>query len=355
MRLRAASVQFEHRPGDKEANFAAITGLAGRAAADGAQLIICPEMCTVGYWHLTKRTPEELCALAETADGHTVGRLSALAGEFDAYLGAGFLEIDGDRLYNAYAVCSPSGDVFLHRKLHAFEHEAISSGDRYTVFPTPWGVRAGILICYDNNLIENVRATALLGASVLIAPHQTGGTASRSPYATKIIPRSQWERRRIDPAAVEAEFRGPNGREWLLRWLPSRAHDNGLFLIFSNGVGVDDDEIRPGGAMIIDPYGRILKEVWEPRDAVITADLDLDLVPLSQGRRWMAGRRPELYGVLAERTGLERDPRSTRFSPEPVASVRPVLDGVATAADAADQPPTHRRGDQEGRQQRPGR
>lgn len=346
MQLRAAAVQFEHRPDDKDANVATIADLAGRAAADGAQLIVCPELCTVGYWHLTKKSAADLYALAEPSDGVVVGRLAGLAREFDAYLGAGFLEIDGDRLYNSYAVCSPAGDVFVHRKLHAFEHEAISSGDRYTVFPTPWGVQAGILICYDNNLIENVRATALLGASVLVAPHQTGGTASRSPYATKIIPRSQWERRSSDPAAVEAEFRGPNGREWLLRWLPSRAHDNGLFLIFSNGVGVDDDEIRTGGAMIIDPYGRILTEVWEPRDAVVITDLDLDLVPRSQGRRWMAGRRPELYGVLAERTGLERDPRSTRFSAEPVTSVMAVHDGVPAAP--ADHPPVHRSGDHEG-------
>ncbi len=31
-----------------------------------------------------------------------------------------------------------------------------------------------------------------------------------------------------------------------MRWLPSRAHDNGVFYLFSNGVGLDDDEIRTG-------------------------------------------------------------------------------------------------------------
>jgi predicted amidohydrolase len=43
-----------------------------------------------------------------------------------------------------------------------------------------------------------------------------------------------------------------------MRWLPSRAHDNGMFLIFSNGIGPDDDEIRTGNAMILDPYGEII-------------------------------------------------------------------------------------------------
>ena len=42
-----------------------------------------------------------------------------------------------------------------------------------------------------------------------------------------------------------------------MRWLPARAHDNGIFLVFSNGVGVDDDEVRTGNAMVIDPYGRV--------------------------------------------------------------------------------------------------
>jgi predicted amidohydrolase len=211
----------------------------------------------------------------------------------------------------------PDGACPVHRKLHAFEHPLIHSGDRYTVFDTPWGVRAAILICWDNNLVENVRACALLGATVLIAPHQTGGTNSRSPHGMKLIPLGKWHRRYTDPAAIEAEFKGPNGREWLLRWLPARAHDNGLFLIFSNGVGQDDDEVRTGNAMILDPYGRIVAETWEAGDAMVVADLDLGLIDMSTGQRWLRGRRPELYGILAERRGDELDPRAARFSEQP--------------------------------------
>jgi len=130
----------------------------------------------------------------------------------------------------------------------------------------------------------------------------------------KLIPLGKWHRRYTDPAAIEAEFKGPNGREWLLRWLPARAHDNGLFLIFSNGVGQDDDEVRTGNAMILDPYGRIVAETWEAGDAMVVADLDLGLIDMSTGQRWLRGRRPELYGILAERRGDELDPRAARFS-----------------------------------------
>jgi predicted amidohydrolase len=316
--LRAASVQFEPRPDDKAYNLGVITEHTDRAAEAGVQVLAFPEMCNLGYWHLTRETPERLRSLAEPLDGPTVTAVSRLAQDRGLGIGVGFLESDGDRLYNSYAFCLPDGRVHRHRKLHAFEHEAISSGDGYTVFDTPWGAKIGILICWDNNLVENVRATALLGATVLIAPHQTGGTGSRSPHGTKIIPRELWDARHTDPATIEAEFRGPNGREWLLRWLPSRAHDNGLFLIFSNGVGRDDDEIRTGNSMILDPYGRILAETWVAADAMVVADLDLDLLPLATGRRWMKGRRPELYDVLTRRFGDERDPRTARFSTEPV-------------------------------------
>lgn len=102
-----------------------------------------------------------------------------------------------------------------------------------------------------------------------------------------------------------------------MRWLPSRAHDNGLFLLFSNGVGRDDDEIRTGNAMILDPYGRIVAETWAAEDRMVSAELDLTLIPLSTGRRWIYGRRPELYGLLTEPQGYERDARSARFSTQP--------------------------------------
>jgi predicted amidohydrolase len=210
----------------------------------------------------------------------------------------------------------PDGSLHTHRKLHAFEHPAISSGEGFTVFDTPWGVKVGILICWDNNLVENVRVTALLGADILLAPHQTGGTNSRSPHGMKPIPLELWEQRAERKAEITAAFKGPDGREWLMRWLPARAHDNGLFILFSNGVGADDDEVRTGNAMILDPYGRIVEETWAAGDAMVRAVLDLSLIPMSTGRRWISGRRPELYQILTERQGYERDAITVRFSEE---------------------------------------
>jgi predicted amidohydrolase len=128
-----------------------------------------------------------------------------------------------------------------------------------------------------------------------------------------VIHRSLWSNRKENPQAIEAEFKGPKGRQWLMTWLPARAHDNGLFLIFSNGVGVDGDEIRTGNAMILDPYGRIISETWKADDDMVIADLNASLREKCTGVRWIKTRRPQLYQPLTIPTGLEEDIRSVRF------------------------------------------
>lgn len=313
--MRAAAVQLNHLPGDKEANLEKIEAFVTGAAAEGVELLVFPEMCISGYWHVRHLSHQEVAALAEPVpDGPSTRRLVELARAHGLTVGAGLVEAGDDgELYNTYVVALPDGRTVRHRKLHCFISEHMRSGNEFTVFELPSGVRAGILICYDNNLGENVRITALRGAKVLLAPHQTGGCHSTNPHIMGRVDRDLWDQRENDPGAIEAELRGPKGREWLLRWLPTRAHDNGVFVVFANGVGPDDDEVRTGNSMIIDPYGRILTETWKAAEAMVVADLDLSLLEHSTGRRWIRTRRPELYGELAESTGQEVDTRTLRF------------------------------------------
>jgi predicted amidohydrolase len=315
MTFKVSSVQFQHKASDKAYNLARIAHFTSEAALERSQFVAFPEMCITGYWHVPKMDRDGLYALAEPLSGPSISYVAALARDKGIAIGAGFLELAQDQsLYNSYAVCMPDGHIHCHRKLHAWEHRLISSGNSYTVFDTPWGVRAGILICWDNNLIENARANALMGAEMLIAPHQAGGGYSVSPHGMKRIPVEKWTRRHEDPEEIEAEIRGPNGREWFMRWLPSRAHDNGMFLIFSNGVGQDEDEVRTGNAMILDPYGRILVETWQAADAMVTSEIDPSLLDKCTGQRWIRGRRPELYGCLTEPNPQGLSPMDARFS-----------------------------------------
>lgn len=313
--LRVASVQMESAPGDKEANFKILEEWVGKAAAQGVQLVVFPECCISGYWFIRNLTPARLASLSEPIpDGPSTRRLLALARSHQISIGAGWVETGEEgRFHNSYVVALPDGTFHRHRKIHAFEHPLVQGGSDLTVFDLPDGTRAGLLICYDCNIVENVRMTALRGAEVLIAPHQTGAVRSRNPHLMGLIERSVWDSRHSDPAAIEREFRGDKGRGWLLRWLPSRAHDNGMFLIFSNGVGVDDDEIRTGNAMILDPYGRILTETCKAGDEMVIADLDKSLLGEATGRLWIKARRPELYEPLTRPTGLECDTRTLKF------------------------------------------
>ncbi|MEX0937971.1 MAG: nitrilase family protein [Pirellulales bacterium] len=313
--IRVAAVQFQHAPGEKSTNLRTMLDFVRQAAEQSVELIAFPECCISGYWHLRQLSREGLLNLAEPVPDGTASRtLRQWAAEFGMTIGAGLVELaDDGQLYNTYVVAMPDGAWVRHRKLHTFVSEHMSSGDEYTVFDTPHGCRVGVLTCYDNNLVENARATALAGAEILLAPHQTGGCASGSPQAMGLIDVSLWENRHADPETIEAEFRGDKGRGWLMRWLPARAHDNGMFLVFANGVGRDDNEVRTGNAMILDCYGRILTETWQARDAMVVADLDASLRERSTGVRWMRARRPELYTPLTVRTGDEKSAREARF------------------------------------------
>ena len=313
--IRVASVQFEHKSGDKQANMSAIRSFVEKAASENIEMIVFPECCITGYWFLRKLSRDELERLAEPVfDGPSSQEIISLAKTYNMTVGAGLVECAGDgKLYNTYVVAMPDGNCHRHRKLHCFISQHMSSGSELTVFDTPHECRVGVLTCYDNNQVENVRITALKGSEILLAPHQTGGCKTPSPYAMGLIDRALWDNRHKNPQAVEQELRGDKGRGWLMRWLPSRAHDNGMFLIFSNGVGVDDDEIRTGNAMILDPYGRILAETWKAGDDMVVADLDASLIEKSTGRRWIRTRRPELYSSLTVPTGMEQDIRSSRF------------------------------------------
>ena len=313
--IRVASVQFEHNPKSRQANLNKIESFVQEAARQGVVIIVFPECCICGYWHLRHLSREKLTALAEPVFGGPSSQaLISLSKKHRITIGAGLVEITEKQIiYNTYLVIMPNGDCQRHRKLHAFISEYMTSGSEYTVFGTPHGCRVGILTCYDNNIGENVRITALKGAEILLAPHQTGGCDVGNPHIMGGVDRSLWDNRRSNPEAIEAELRDPKGRGWLMRWLPTRAHDNGIFVIFSNGVGIDDDEIRTGNAMVIDPYGRILAETWKAEDKMVIADLDASLLGHSTGKQWIMVRRPELYEPLTVATGLEQNTRTVRF------------------------------------------
>jgi predicted amidohydrolase len=293
--LRIATAQFENRSGDKAFNLAAIEALAAKAAGSGAQVIAFHECSVTGYTFARRLSKEQLWDLAETIPGGaSIEALTGIARRHGIALLAGLFERGEDgELYKAHVCVDARGLIARHRKLHPFINPHIRPGNAYTVFEL-LGWKCGILICYDNNVIENVRATALLGAEIIFMPHVTMCTPSTRPGAGFVDP-ALWLSRDRDPTSLRAEFDGLKGRAWLLKWLPARAHDNGVFAVFSNPIGMDDDQLKNGCSMVIDPFGDVMAECRLLGNDIAIATCSHLKAALSGGHRYREARRPELY------------------------------------------------------------
>jgi predicted amidohydrolase len=294
-KLKVATAQFENKSGDKYYNLSVIESLTQKAAAEGAQVIAFHECSITGYTFAMHLTKEQMLDLAEIIPtGESILKLIEIAKNNDIVILAGLFEKDEhDNLFKAYVCVDKNGLIARHRKLHPFINPYLTPGNEYTVFDIH-GWKCGILICYDNNIIENVRATTLLGAQIIFMPHVTMCTPSTRPGAG-FVEQRLWENRENDPTSLRLEFDGMKGRAWLMKWLPSRAYDNGIYAVFSNPIGMDDDQLKNGCSMIIDPFGDILTECRTFEDSFATAVLTPEKLEQSGGYRYIQARRPDLY------------------------------------------------------------
>ena len=293
--IKIATAQFENKSGDKEYNLSVIDKLSRTAAADGADIVAFHECSVTGYSFARHLSKEEMLDLAELIPGGpTINRLKEIAGKNDVVILAGLFEKDkDDKLHKAYVCVGKNGLIAKHRKLHPFINPYVAPGNSYCVFEL-FGWKCGILICYDNNIIENVRATNLLGADIIFMPHVTMCTPSTRPGAGFVDP-ALWENRVNDPTSLRLEFDGMKGRAWLMKWLPARAYDNAIYAVFSNPIGMDDDQLKNGCSMIIDPFGDIIAECRKLDDDVVAALITADKIKRAGGYRYKQARRPELY------------------------------------------------------------
>ncbi|UPZ35745.1 nitrilase family protein [Sphingobacterium sp. PCS056] len=293
--LKIASVQFENRSGDKTYNLDLIRQLAAEAARQGADVVAFHECSITGYTFARNLSREEMLDLAELIpDGPSVKALIAIAKEYQITILAGLFEKDAlGALFKAYICVDETGLIAKHRKLHPFINPHLSAGTAYTIFEIK-GWKCGILICYDNNIIENVRATTLLGAQVIFMPHVTMCTPSTRPGAG-FVDAELWKNKQENSALLRYEFDGLKGRSWLMKWLPARAYDNAIYAVFANPIGMDDDQLKNGCAMIIDPYGDVMAECRSLGNEICVAELTADKLMKAGGYRYIRARKPELY------------------------------------------------------------
>jgi predicted amidohydrolase len=229
----------------------------------------------------------------EVKGGPSIQTLKQIAADIGIVILAGLVERYKGKLYNSYMAVDGKNVLAVFRKLHPFINKHLQPGESYMIFEL-FGWKCSILVCYDNNIIENVRAVTLKGAQILFAPHVTGATPSPMP-GRGYIRKELWDNRKKNPEALRKEFMGLKGRGWLLRWLPTRAFDNGIYVVFSNNIGWDHDHVKPGNAMIIDPFGEILIETNALDNDVITATCSSEKLWQAGGYRYIHARKPDLY------------------------------------------------------------
>ena len=256
--LRIGILQPDSTPGDKSAQLETLRRALRSNAADGLDLIICPELFATGY-----NIGDWARSMAEPADGAHFHEVSALAKQAGIGVLFGYPERDGDRVFNSAACISAEGALLAnHRKLHLsgpYEKAQFATGNDLTIF-TFKDVQIAMLICYDVEFPEAVRGCALAGAELVCVPTALGA-------------------------------------EWLhvsQRTVPTRAMENGVYVAYANWPGAEYGLAYAGSSCIVGPDGFDLARAGATAD-LITADIVRDAIDTARSRLpYLKERRAEL-------------------------------------------------------------
>ncbi|AZD24963.1 carbon-nitrogen hydrolase family protein [Pseudomonas chlororaphis subsp. aurantiaca] len=168
--LKVACQQLAPRVGELDYNRDLGQRAIREAAAEGAQVVVLPELVQSGYVFADR---QEALALSEPLDGPTLTLWKALAAELQVVIVGGFCErLNAGQVANSAALVEPEGRVTVYRKAHLWDREKLvfTVGDQPPpVVETRFGAIA-MLICYDLEFPEWVRLPALAGAALLCAP-----------------------------------------------------------------------------------------------------------------------------------------------------------------------------------------
>lgn len=204
--MRVSAVQFKAPKGDLPTAQARLVRLAA-IAAQGADLVVLPEMAATGYVfpdHASAR------AIAEPADGPTFAALAPIAREHGVWMVGGFAEDAGSQLFNSAWIIAPSGDLHaVYRKTLLFEADeswATPGDSGYMRIETPAGA-FGVGICMDLNDDRFVEWCA--GADLAAVAFPTNWLASER--GIDVWHYWAWRIGSIPAALVAANTYGPEG------------------------------------------------------------------------------------------------------------------------------------------------
>lgn len=266
--------------GSVEENIAHVSELVGEAAAQGAKVILPPELFEGPYF--CRVEDEGLFATAKPTEVHpSVVAMRKLAAELGVYIPTSFFEADGPHYYNSLAMIDDQGAIMgLYRKSH------IPDGPGYeekfyfrpgnTGFKT-WDTadtRIGVGVCWDQWYPETARAMMLMGAEILFYPTAIGS----EPHDPSLDTSRLWRRAMIGHAV-----------------------SNVVPVVAANRIGNECGQHFYGHSFICDERGDLIAAFGATETGVLTATLDIDRVKRHRAAfGFFRDRRPELYTRLVE-------------------------------------------------------
>jgi predicted amidohydrolase len=270
--VRAVAAQLAPVLGDAPGNRARSLAAIASAAAQGARLVVLPELCTSGY---AFTGADEARGLAEPADGETVAAWQEAARAHGIVIVAGLCELGatGD-LHNSAVVVDPGGVRAVYRKTHLWDREpdVFAAGDAAPPVVDTLAGRIGLAVCFDSTFPEHMRRAALAGAEIIAVPMNSPAP----PRPTEPVP--------IEIAIAMAA-----------------ANANRVWIVQADRTGEERGIRWAQASVVVDPDGSV---VAGPPDgeALIAADLDL---ARARDKSWgerndvFADRRPKLYANAA--------------------------------------------------------
>ncbi|PZU94235.1 MAG: N-carbamoylputrescine amidase [Pseudanabaena sp.] len=263
---------------DIASNVAKISDLVSKAAHQGANIILPPELFESPYFCREER--DIFFDLAHPFDNHpTIAHFQKMAKDLHVVIPVSFFERDGQVYYNSLAMINADGAVLgVYRKSHipdgpGYEEKFyFRNGDTgFRVWDTTFG-RIGVGICWDQWFPECARAMVLMGAEILLYPTAIGSEPEEPNLNTK----DPWQRAMIGHAVSNV--------------IPVGA---------ANRIGLEGNQTFYGHSFIANQRGDKVAELDDQQEGVISASFDLDQVRLNRASfGFFRDRRPDLYDRL---------------------------------------------------------
>ena len=260
--MRLAALQMVARAGDVAANLAAIDRAAAEAKTRGAELLVAPELALTGYG-----AGDTIRALAESRDSGQIAAIRRMAGESGLAIVVGFAEQADGVIYNSAILARSDGEAFFYRKCHLYgdyERELFAPGEEPPKNLDLNGLRIGMLICYDVEFPECVRALALEGVDLVAVPTALPASPHAAFIAEKLV--------------------------------STRAFENQVAIVYANHAGADRRFAYAGRSSIIMPDGSESARAGPASEEIIVADFEPAHFDASRAANpYLRDRRKDLF------------------------------------------------------------